>query len=190
MEEIDKALEPANLSVLECLEILQPKVHLVNSPPILSLELCADRNCVMAEIVAFRDAYPHYLFAITPECGGDCQDGNFGVKSLSSRPGFLHGNDVAKSQLPNAIITSLGGIIDEFDAMKYMEVNYEAPRIQAEVMRATMPIARVVFFCPPCVTAITTAVNICKSQENAITEWRVRVEYVLFAKYQHHSNLP
>lgn len=116
------------------------------------------------------------MFAFTPECDYGCTGGDFGVKGLSSNKGFLTNRSVEESPLPKAIKTALGNVIEEYDVDRYLQVNYEVADLQADIMKASMPVARIVIFCPPCVSAITTAVAMCRDQENAIEEWRVRVE--------------
>lgn len=64
------------------------------------------------------------------------------------------------------------------DASNYMQINYEAPDIQAAVMQANMPLARFIIYCPPCISAITTAVHLCQENEDVLTEWSVRIESV------------
>lgn len=124
------------------------------------------------------NCYNQHFFAFTPECSHPCADDQFGVKGLSADAGFLPKDSIQESPLPQTIKKALGNIIDEDEVDKFLHINYEAPEIQAAVMRANMPLARIVVFCPPCLPAITTAVAICEDQENEISQWRVRVEYV------------
>lgn len=82
------------------------------------------------------------------------------------------------SPLPQAIVRSIGPLVDEHDVDRYLLINYEASDIQAAVMRAHMPLARVCIFVPPCLQAVATAMAVCKVEQTEVTEWRVRVEYV------------
>lgn len=132
-----------------------------------------------AEVTPLTNFYCQHFFAFTPQCSNDCTDNQFGVKSLSSDAGFVSQANVDKSPLPKAIIKARGPLVDDYDVDKYFHINYEASEIQAAVMRANMPLARVIIFCPPCVSAITTGIALCKDREEAVAEWRVRVEYVL-----------
>lgn len=127
--------------------------------------------------------YRHLLFAFTPDCmrlqdGQPCQDDQFGVSNLSGKPGFLPNDGIGESSLSKQIVKCIGSIVDTFDASNYMQINYEAPQIQAAVMQANMPLARFIVHCPPCISAITTAVYLCQKNDNDITEWSVRIESV------------
>ncbi|KAG8168358.1 hypothetical protein KVR01_001107 [Diaporthe batatas] len=119
--------------------------------------------------------YKHFLFAFTPECmrledGKPCQDNQFGVTNLSGKPGFIPHDRVGDSNLSKQIVKCVGSVVSEFDASNYMQINYEAPDIQAAVMHANMPLARFIVYCPPCISAITTAVHLCQDNEDAITQ--------------------
>lgn len=130
--------------------------------------------------------YRHHFFAFTPACmhlqdGRPCQDDQFGVTNLSGKPGFIPNDGINESNLSKHIVDCVGGVVKSYDADNYMQINYEAPKIQAAVMHANMPLARFIVHCPPCISAITTAVHLCQENEDAITEWSVRVESVLFS---------
>jgi hypothetical protein len=136
------------------------------------------------EVVPANKGYRHFFFAFTPECprledGKPCQDNEFGVTNLSGKAGFIANGLVSDTNLSQQIIKCVGSVVSEFDASNYMQINYEAPEIQAAVMHANMPLARFIVHCPPCIGAITTAVNLCQANEDAITQWSVRIESVL-----------
>ena len=136
------------------------------------------------EVVPANKGYRHFFFAFTPECmrledGVPCQDNQFGVTNLSGKPGFVPNDCISDSNLSKQIVKCVGAVVSEFDASNYMQINYEAPDIQAAVMHANMPLARFIVHCPPCISAITTAVHLCQENEDAITQWSVRIESVL-----------
>ncbi|KAG6359046.1 hypothetical protein INS49_012566 [Diaporthe citri] len=111
--------------------------------------------------------------------GHPCQDDQFGVTNLSGKPGFIPNDGINESNLSKHIVECVGGVVKSYDADNYMQINYEAPHIQAAVMRANMPLARFIVHCPPCISAVTTAVHLCQGNEDAITEWLVRVDHRL-----------
>lgn len=113
--------------------------------------------------------------------GHPCQDDQFGVTNLSGKPGFIPNDGINESNLSKHIVKCIGSVVKEYDASDYMQINYGAPEIQAAVMHANMPLARFIVHCPPCISAITTAVHLCQANEDAITEWLVRVESVLMS---------
>lgn len=119
--------------------------------------------------------------------GHPCQDDQFGVTNLSGKPGFIPDDDIGESNLSKQIVKCIGSVVCEYSAGEYMQINYEAPKIQAAVMHANMPLARFIIHCPPCISAITTAVHLCQANDDAITEWLVRVESVLI--FHHVSSL-
>lgn len=132
--------------------------------------------------------YRHFLFAFTPECvrlqdGHPCKDDQFGATNLSGKPAFLPNDNVSDSNLSKQIIKCVGSVVSDYEANNYMQINYEAPEIQAAVMHANMPLARFIVYCPPCVSAITTAVHLCQENEDVITEWLVRVESVSISQH-------
>ncbi|KAJ0118991.1 hypothetical protein J7T55_013226 [Diaporthe amygdali] len=136
------------------------------------------------EVVPANRGYRHYFFAFTPQCmrlesGHPCQDDQFGVTNLSTKPGFIPNERVDQSNLSKHIIKSVGAVVREHEASDYMQINYGAPEIQAAVMHANMPLARFIVHCPPCISAITTAVHLCQANKDAITEWSVRVDHRL-----------
>ncbi|POS80349.1 hypothetical protein DHEL01_v201272 [Diaporthe helianthi] len=127
------------------------------------------------DVVPANKGYRHFFFAFTPECMRHedvrpCQDNQFGVTNLSGKPGFVPNNRIGDFNLSKQIVKCVGSVVSEYDASNYMQINYEAPNIQAAVMQANMPLARFIIYCPPCVSAITTAVHLCQVNEDAITE--------------------
>lgn len=76
-------------------------------------------------------------------------------------------------------------MIGEYNVDTYVQycsqaAQRQAPQIQAGIIKAGMQVARTVIFCPPCISAIATACSICCSQaDDQMTQWRVRVEYVI-----------
>ena len=136
------------------------------------------------EVVSANKGYWHYFFAFTPECmrleeGQPCQDDQFGVTNLNGKPGFIPNGGIDNSSLSKQIVNCIGEVVGDYDASNYMQINYEAPEIQAAVMRANMPLARFIVYCPPCISAITTAVHLCQENGDVISEWSIRVESVL-----------
>lgn len=123
-----------------------------------------------------KGLYNTYLFAFTPECSNGCEDDQFGVKGLSSDVGFLFEDGLDESPLAKAIVKSLDGVVSPYDIDRFLQLDYPAVDIQAAVMEASMPLAQVYIFCPPCLSAIAAAVALCRCKESIVTKWLVRVE--------------
>lgn len=100
----------------------------------------------------------------------------FGVKGLSSDVGFLFKRGLEESPLPKAITKSLDGVVGDYEADKFLQIDYPAAEIQKAVMEAIMPLATVYIFSAPCLSAITSAVALCQCQESMVTKWLLRVE--------------
>ncbi|KAF3761004.1 hypothetical protein M406DRAFT_73454 [Cryphonectria parasitica EP155] len=99
---------------------------------------CQPQNCVLIKrrhtgVLSQSQAFPRLFFAFTPLCSQNCADDQFGVKSLSSGQGFLPQDDVSKSSLPQAIVSSVGSILEEYEVDRtacFLSGAFELTRIE------------------------------------------------------------
>ncbi|KAL1875426.1 hypothetical protein Daus18300_003165 [Diaporthe australafricana] len=127
------------------------------------------------EVVPADGGYKHYFFAFTPKCvrfqeGEPCRKYEFGFKSLSAEPGFIPDDCIDDSHLSKQIIKSVGSAIHD-----HAEIHGGTKAVR----RTQAPVARFIVLCPPGICAITTAVHLCRANENAFTEWLVRIDHRL-----------
>ena len=123
-----------------------------------------------------------YLFVVTPPClraRNGCAAESWGVKNLGGPPAFLpEGGRPHESRLGRVLRESTA-TIDPFDVDKFLQVNFEAPEIQADLTRHCLPLVRVFLYCPPCLCAVTTAVAVCVEQTDRVAQFLVRVDHRL-----------